>query len=243
MKQNVLHPAVWRAHQLPSVVGTTLSSGFSQLDAELPGRGWPVGTLIELIPQHTCGTAELSLLQPCLQALTPATLIVLLTPPHPPCLQAWYHHGLAQHRLLWLNSDTAADAYWAALQVLRHHQHAFLCYWPAHPLSYAQLRQLHVLARQTQNVLFLMPPASAGQRPSPAPLRVRYRPQVPAHHPNSWGLAVHLLKGAGLLTQHELYLPLWQAPPASHTANQPRVITPTHEPLPVPFAAAPLQKH
>lgn len=243
MNQPILHPAVWRAHQLPCAVGNTLSTGHPALDAEIPGHGWPLGALIELIPQHSNGLAELSLLQPCLQALAPNSLTILLTPPHTPCIQAWYHHGLSQQRLLWVNSDTAADAYWAALQIIRHHQHATLCYWPRHPLSYAQLRQLHVLARQTQNLLFLIPHAKVNTQSSPAPLRLRYRPHA-ANQGNSWGLAIQIIKGANMLSAKELYLPLWQAPISSASPFSSHLVSvPRHEPVSVPCATASLQKH
>ena len=49
----------------------TLATGFTQLDAELPGGGWPRGQLTELLPEQT-GIGELGLLLPSLATLTAA---------------------------------------------------------------------------------------------------------------------------------------------------------------------------
>jgi hypothetical protein len=56
-------PKLWVGRQL--AVAPAISTGFSSLDAVLPGRGWPLGAVTELIPQ-TEGIGELSLLMPVL---------------------------------------------------------------------------------------------------------------------------------------------------------------------------------
>jgi protein ImuA len=45
-----------------------LASGHAALDAQLPGGGWPVGALTELLLPHP-GVGELRLLAPALAAL------------------------------------------------------------------------------------------------------------------------------------------------------------------------------
>ena len=40
---------VWRADALAAPQADTVSSGDAALDAQLPGGGWPVGALTELI--------------------------------------------------------------------------------------------------------------------------------------------------------------------------------------------------
>ena len=49
----------------PSIEAT----GFSALDAALPHRGWPSGTVVELMPTDT-GIGELRLLMPALARMT-----------------------------------------------------------------------------------------------------------------------------------------------------------------------------
>jgi cell division inhibitor SulA/protein ImuA len=68
--QSVLeNPAIWRGSDLPPPVGAVLPSGFAALDAELPGGGWPQGSLVEILADGQ-GIGELSLLLPALKALT-----------------------------------------------------------------------------------------------------------------------------------------------------------------------------
>jgi protein ImuA len=62
-----LHPALWRGHQLGHGAGRALASGFAELDAELPGGGWPRRVLTELLLAHP-GVGEIRLLALCLAA-------------------------------------------------------------------------------------------------------------------------------------------------------------------------------
>ena len=41
--------AVWRADELARNVGATRPTGHAALDAVLPGGGWPVGALVEVL--------------------------------------------------------------------------------------------------------------------------------------------------------------------------------------------------
>ena len=63
------HPAVWRASQIGGVARSVTTSGFSALDAQLPGGGWPHGVLTELLLPEP-GVGELRLLAPALAAVT-----------------------------------------------------------------------------------------------------------------------------------------------------------------------------
>ncbi len=64
-----LHPAVWRASQIGGGAQPASPSGFAELDAQLPGGGWPHGVLTELLlPQP--GIGELRLLAPVLAAVS-----------------------------------------------------------------------------------------------------------------------------------------------------------------------------
>ena len=77
-----LHPSLWRASQLARSVTRCIDTGFPVLSYQLPGRGWPVGTLVEILPQQT-GIGETRLLAPALAQVAERT-IVLLQPPHVP---------------------------------------------------------------------------------------------------------------------------------------------------------------
>src|SRR3989442_10614077 len=76
------HP-VWRGGASFSRAAV-VPSGFSVLDGELPGGGWPTGGLTEILGLQQ-GIGELRLLLPPLAALTtPGKRVILLPPPHPP---------------------------------------------------------------------------------------------------------------------------------------------------------------
>jgi protein ImuA len=74
--------AVWRADELARNVGATRPTGHAALDAVLPGGGWPVGALVEVL-QPQAGQGEWRLLAPALAA-SPAGALVLVNPPHRP---------------------------------------------------------------------------------------------------------------------------------------------------------------
>jgi cell division inhibitor SulA/protein ImuA len=60
-----IHPALWRGSQLARAHGKYVDTGYAALSVELPGGGWPLGTLVELLVQQP-GVGEVRLLQPAL---------------------------------------------------------------------------------------------------------------------------------------------------------------------------------
>ena len=112
-----LHPSLWRASQLAHSSARCVDTGYPALSSQLPGGGWPTGTLIDLLlPQP--GIGELRLLRPALQAAA-GRRIVLLQPPHAPQALALAALGLPPSQLVWIRSPRSADTLWAAEQVLR----------------------------------------------------------------------------------------------------------------------------
>ncbi len=63
-----IHPSIWRASQFARSRGRTIDTGYASLSAELPGGGWPVGALVELLLQRS-GIGEFRLLQLALASL------------------------------------------------------------------------------------------------------------------------------------------------------------------------------
>ena len=69
-------------------------TGHAQLDAVLPGGGWPEAALSELLLAHP-GSGELQLLWPTLARLTRAReRVVLVAPPFIPFAPAWLQAGV-----------------------------------------------------------------------------------------------------------------------------------------------------
>src|SRR3546814_11562112 len=81
-----IHPALWRASQLARMPGRCVDTGFPALSAQLPGGGWPLGNLIELLIQQP-GIGEMQLLRPALSDLSSRS-IFLVQPPYAPQIAA-----------------------------------------------------------------------------------------------------------------------------------------------------------
>jgi protein ImuA len=173
IQAEAIHRDLWRASQLGSAHGRTVSSGHATLDAELPGRGWPAGALTEVIvPQPGCG--ELRLLKPALEAVAPRP-VFLLQPPHrlQPAAFTWW--GVAAENVRVLRAPSTADSLWAAEQILRAGTAGTLLFWQQQVRPEA-LRRLHLVAQRSDTLLFLFRPTAAASSTSPAPLRVSLAP-------------------------------------------------------------------
>jgi protein ImuA len=58
-----IHPSLWRASQLARGRRRTLDTGYPALSTGLPGGGWPIGALVDLLVQVP-GVGEMRLLRP-----------------------------------------------------------------------------------------------------------------------------------------------------------------------------------
>lgn len=155
----------------------TFATGFAQLDAELPGGGWPRGDLTELLSEQT-GIGELGLLLPALAALTSAgQTVVLVAPPHQAHAPAWAAAGIRLDCLRLVFPRRPCDALWAGVEALRCGGVAATLLWldgllrPALPAN--SLRRLHVAAGEGGGGAFCFRPARRAIEASPAPLRLQ----------------------------------------------------------------------
>lgn len=165
-----IHPLLWRASQLAPGGPRYIPSGYDTLNDAL-GGGWPLGALIELLPEHA-GIGEVHLVRPALMHLTDRRQpIVLLNPPHTPSMQCWAAWGLNPDDVIWVSTSSPADTAWAATQVLNHQSSAALLCW-AGTIAYADLLQLHRLARRSATLTILYRPRAAAIHDSPARLRI-----------------------------------------------------------------------
>ncbi len=223
-----LHPSLWRASQLARGVGEYLHCGHASLAAELPGGGWPMGHLTEILIQQA-GSAELQLLAPALHQLSdnshankpsglPHGRIVLLQTPYQPQVLALDGLGIDLARLLWLRCKSSQDALWAAEQILKNGSCSALLFWQNH-IKTESLRRLH-LAAQTGRGLFCLIRAWESQlSASPAPLRLKIgRTQS--------GLQIEVIKRRGAQQAVPILLP--------HSALSPQFSLPTFVPETLP---------
>lgn len=197
-----IHPALWRAAGLHALHQATVSTGFPHLDSELPGQGWPLGSLIELACDQP-GIGEVNLLRPALSRLEERR-IALVHPPGEPCIHCCTNWRLDWRRLLWVTPGSTNDALWAAEQILKHDNRAILLCWAARVPPPA-LRRLHLAARDSGALFFLLRPSVALRQPSTAPLRLHLRPA-------GQGLELAIAKRQGPLCETLVTIPLYPHP-------------------------------
>lgn len=162
---------VWRGAALAGAPLPGVPSGFAELDAELPGGGWPRGGLVELLPART-GVGELALLLPALARLSADELawLVCVAPPYPlyaPALQAG---GVALSRLL-VASAPGRDAAWACQRALEADGVGAVVAWLPEATP-TLLRRLQLATEASRTLLFVFRPAACAREASPAPLRL-----------------------------------------------------------------------
>ena len=180
---------VWRGGAL-SPATPAVPSGFAALDRELPGGGWPVGALTEILAERE-GMGELQLVLPALATLTVEDKrIAWLAPPHLPYAPALAAAGVRLESLIVVRPRGRRDALWAAEQVLRAGAcHALLAWLPS--ARYVDLRRLAVAAAASPGFAVLFRPAAAARESSPAVLRL-------ALESSDGRLAARILKRRGL---------------------------------------------
>ena len=165
------HPLLWRCTQASHQV-QTLASGHPGLDAALPGHGWPMGAITELLHKPP-GCGELSLLLPALAHLgQDKHRIIMIDPPWIPYPPALYSRGLALENLLLIRTQNRNESLWACEQVLRGIPGGAMLAWPEH-LSFSELRRLQLAAKSGNKAVFLFRNASMASDSSPAVLRLR----------------------------------------------------------------------
>ncbi|APW43988.1 translesion DNA synthesis-associated protein ImuA [Rhodoferax saidenbachensis] len=172
---------VWHADALAGAPAQVLATGDRLLDAQLPGGGWPIGALVELLqPQGV--HSEWRLLLPAL-ARCGSGPVVLVGAPHPPFAPALAAQGLRTARLLWVTAQALSARLWAAEQALRCAPVDAVLVWLPEGRKEAvrsdQLRRLQIAAAEHHKLLFVMRPATTQNAPSPAALRLHMGPRVP----------------------------------------------------------------
>ncbi len=168
------HPALWRGVGIVDAPAT-VSTGFRRLDERLPGGGWPLSSLVEILVP-AAGVGEIRLLIPALCALSAARpddprWIAWLGPPHLPYAPALADAGLDPSRTLVIRPRAGRDLLWAMEQALRSGACAAVLAW-AGATSDQALRRLSLAAAEGQSTGFLFRPPCHRSEASPAALRL-----------------------------------------------------------------------
>ena len=167
------HPALWRGGGASAP--ETVSTGFRTLDACLPGGGWPLSTLIELLVP-AAGVGEIRLLLPALRTLATADggeprWIAWLAPPHLPYAPALADAGLDPAHMLVIRPRAGLDRLWAMEQALRSGACRAVLGWTGAASDQA-LRRLKLAAEEGRTPGFLLRPSIHRADCSPAALRL-----------------------------------------------------------------------
>ena len=180
---------VWRGPSASGGGAAGIASGFAALDAELPGGGWPVAALTEILPAHE-GIGELRILGPALARLAAqGRTLAWIAPPWLPYAPALAAAGIALPRIVIVRTACDRDALWAAEQALRANACGAVLCWLQRP-RFPELRRLQVAAEGGRAVSFVFRRMAAANESSPAPLRL-------ALHTEAGGLAINMLKRRG----------------------------------------------
>jgi len=151
-----LHPSLWRGSQLARGGARTVGTGYPALSAELPGGGWPVGALVELLVPHA-GCGEMRLLAPGLAGtVAERRPLALVAPPHPPHAAALAALGVPLDALLWLRTGNRRDALWTAEQTLKAGCCGALLFWQMEAAPADVLRRLHLAAARAGDTLAIL---------------------------------------------------------------------------------------
>jgi cell division inhibitor SulA/protein ImuA len=162
---------VWRGDTLASLAQSAIPSGYPELDAELPGGGWPRGSLTEILVDRG-GVGEMSLLLPALARLSAADgWLALVAPPCLPHAPAWAAAGLTLERLVIVKAGKNMG--WCVEQLLACGGFAGVLAWPEANIDARALRRLQVAAEGRSALACLWRSTAAAGVPSPAPLRVQ----------------------------------------------------------------------
>jgi hypothetical protein len=181
------HPALWRAREQGGATGRAgLPTGYDALDRVLPGGGWPLQGLVEILADRT-GIGELSLLLPALARLcSEGGWLACVSPPHPPYAPALAARGIDVSRILVVR---APPAEWAMEQALRSGACSAVLGWAA-CRDRQGLRRLQLAAEQSHCLAVLFRRLRDAQEPSPAVLRI-------ALDGTALGLTARILKSRG----------------------------------------------
>ncbi len=183
------HPGIWRGDQLAQAGGEALPTGYPELDAELPGGGWPRGALTEILAERE-GIGELRVVLPALARLSEQSgWQAWVAPPHVPYAPALAAAGVKLKRMLVARPESADDAWWAAEQSLRSGACSAVLAWLG-AADERRMRRLQLGAETGQAFGILFRSARAAEERSPAALRLRLEA-------TATGLAVHILKRRG----------------------------------------------
>ncbi|MGF1613205.1 MAG: translesion DNA synthesis-associated protein ImuA [Gammaproteobacteria bacterium] len=179
--------ATWEANS--GKVDRHLATGFAALDEKLPGGGWPMGAVTEILTESH-GIGELQLVIWALSQLSrEGRWLVWVAPPYIPYAPALAEHGVDLSRVLVVRGRGEAEHRWAAEQASRSSACGAVLQWTS-AMDGRGMRRLQLAAEQGESWAVVFARSRTVRYASLAALRLHL---APARE----GLEVKVLKCRG----------------------------------------------
>lgn len=209
---------VWRGTEIGRQPAAVLSTGWAQLDQELPGGGWPSHSLTEVLASQPA-VVEWRLLGAALrQVAASGGQIVAVAPPRQPYLPGLRQEGLDERCFVWIEASTPAERLWTTEQLIKANACGAVIAWLPQARA-EQIRRLQVCAQSCEGLVFLCRPEAARHESSAAPLRVQ------AGFGLDWELRLQILKRRGPTLDESILLP--SVPGGLASILTPRLLRPS----------------
>jgi len=190
--------SLWRGDSLQSKA-PACSSGYPELDAILPTRGWPTKSIVEVLTP-AWGIGELKLLLPRMRELTQQKQwVIWISPPYQPYAPALLQAGVDINYVIIIDPKTSCkDAIWSMEKALQTSACAMVLAW-TNWLPNGVVRRLQLAAEKGGGMAFLFREREI--KNSPVALRLQL-------HPHQQGIAVQVLKARGSYHYKNVVVPL-----------------------------------
>lgn len=165
-------PDLWRGQASRGALPVGIPTGNHALDAQLVWRGWPPGSLIEILSDRPGEGFALTVPVLARLSLEPRWLL-LVEPPFQPFAPALAARGLCLRRLVVVAAGS--DRAWVAEQGLRSGACGAVLIWGGR-WERGALRRLQLAAETGDALAILFREEVDACAPSPAALRLRTRP-------------------------------------------------------------------
>lgn len=188
------NPNLWRGCDMAGQGSHGRSTGFSQLDNILPGRGWPHKGLMEIITPHW-GMGELQLLIPLMRSIVEqGKWILWISPPYLLYAPALIQAGINTDQVLLVKQDTSCkDALWSMEKALQTEDCGLVLAWQ-NWLPNKVLRRLQLAADIGNTLGVLFKHHDSEHSPSLMRMKIEDSPAADVHSNES---EVTLIKARG----------------------------------------------
>ena len=193
------NPQIWRAKDGGRYMMAGMSTGHPQLDAVLPGGGWPTSAVMELVTSQW-GIGELQLLLPLMRVITQKKRWILwISPPYVPYAPALEHAGINMDYVIVIQPGNGCkDTLWSIEKTLQCQACALVLAW-LNGLPNGVIRRLQLSAETGHSLGVLFRQNSDGH--SPAALRLHL-------YPSETGVRVEVLKARGTYQYRSVHVNL-----------------------------------